>query len=641
MKNLLLSSALLLTTTLAFAQLYVAPNTTTSTDSYIYVNDQVVFVEQGIDLNENAFDPDTEASIYLRNESQLVQGTSSTPNSGDGYISVYQDSHSDSYDYNYWSSPIGNPTLGASGNQNFGIKRVFDSITNTRSVVTNTNPYVNSYGSGSGSAIPLEISRRWLFMLPSGSSWTRINGFDVVPAGLGFTMKGTNVTTHTNMYVDPNNQRYDFRGRPNNGNIDVSVVAGASVLSGNPYPSALDLNRVFYDTGANDPDGTINTTNQEITEIRYWDEDRSINSHLYIDNQGGYGTWVPLGSNPNSTNPGAYTQATFFSYYGDGSQGSSSGNMGESVERRYAPIGQGFVIKTNATGTITFKNKHRVYVKEGVANNSQFRSASNTTNPSSGAVIVDADPNPDPNPNEGILPQIRIYSSIGESHVRDMLLVFSDQATDYFDWGYDAYHPMGVALGDAYWPIPVEDEYKAFVIQSLPYAFEKQIPYGLKVNSTQKIRVEAVEEINMPTEDAYLFDSEMNTYTKITGGEAAEFVLSPGDYDDRFYIVFRAPLDRTPELLGEETVEETKASLDFFQNNRVGQLEVGNPEGYELSSANVFDMSGKLVISENNLGNSTRFTFPTATLSDGVYLVRVITSENKEIDYKITVSNRR
>ena len=58
-------------------------------------------------------------------------------------------------------------------------------------------------------------------------------------------MKGVSGTDSTNpgetVVNNPgNNQRYDFRGKPNDGLITVNVGNGASTLTGNPYPSAID-----------------------------------------------------------------------------------------------------------------------------------------------------------------------------------------------------------------------------------------------------------------------------------------------------------------------------------------------------------------------------------------------------------------
>ena len=95
-----------------------------------------------------------------------------------------------------------------------------------------------------------------------------------------------------------------------------------------------------------------------------------------------------------------------------------------------------------------------------------------------------------------------------------------------------------------------------------------------------------------------------------------------------------APLS---ELEEKNTVME---KVTFFQNNPAKQLEVLNPEGYSLKSAAVYDMSGKLVINENNLGDDNKYSFYTGNLSDGVYLVKFTTSSNVIIDYKAIVHNK-
>ncbi|MBX2826876.1 MAG: hypothetical protein KTR22_01860, partial [Flavobacteriaceae bacterium] len=383
MKNLLLSLAMLCMSGALYAQLYVSPNATSSTDSYVYVNDQILYVEEEVNLVRNDNDPATEASIYLRNDGQLIQGESgSTTNVGTGWLSVYQDSNSDSYDYNFWCSPVSGTS--ATGNRNFGMPRLNDVETVTSSVQANTTTALNGWSGGSET---LTISTRWYDWWDVASQrWQWGGTGSRVPAGYGFTMKGTNETDDTDgttVYQDANNQVYDFRGRPNNGDIVLPVQVDSVTftddslyyftLAGNPYPSALDLKEVFYDSD-----------NEEIESFRYWDEDRSINSHLYIHNKGGYGTWIP-GPEADDANPGMYTVPTFMNYDNAGNPTTeTTGYTPLSVERRYAPIAQGFMIKaldsfanlpasSSWDELITIKNSHRQYVKEGAANDSEWR----------------------------------------------------------------------------------------------------------------------------------------------------------------------------------------------------------------------------------------------------------------------------
>ncbi|NNM10156.1 MAG: T9SS type A sorting domain-containing protein, partial [Flavobacteriaceae bacterium] len=448
------------------------------------------------------------------------------------------------------------------------------------------------------------------------------------------TMKGVGVSTHSDPLTDPINQNYDFRGRPNNGDISVGVMANESTLSGNPYPSALDLFLVFWDAD-----------NTEIQMFKFWDEDRSINSHLYRDNKGGYGTWIPGSSNYATvhTAGGIYTRPTFLNYDNGGNPSGGDTGMGLDVSRLYAPIGQGFNIFADIAGDgqIIYKNSHRVYETESGSPFANFRSSQDNSgrNPNAGI-----DPSA-VNPYDGYPPTLRFYTIFEDSHMRDMVLTFNPESTDGYDRGMDARHPMDAAKAEVFFPIIHTDPHPIgtfpYVIQSLPYELTKRVPLTFEVEmSSTRATIMSVDEINLPSR-VYLYDSVDNTYQEITGGNRANIQLTQGDYEDRFFLVFRGRDDTNRSSESNQRTMEIEANVDFFQNNPVAQLEVSNPEGYNIKSAMIFDMSGKLVLNQNDLGDSTRFTFSTATFSDGVYIVKLTTSENVVIDYKMTVHNKR
>ncbi|MEZ4857629.1 MAG: T9SS type A sorting domain-containing protein [Flavobacteriaceae bacterium] len=626
MKNLLLLLVSVLIANTTYSQLYVTPNATTSTDSYVFVKDQLLFVEQDINLVENINNPLTRASIYLRDESQLLQGNTGSANSGTGYISIFQESNSDSYDYNYWCSPVGR--MFSTNNQNFGVRRLNDSLSVTESTAALTNTGFNS------TSVPLSISTRWLYWFnPINQRWVAMGGGNSVQPGYGFIMKGTDVTVHGDPYNEPQNQRYDFRGRPNNGTIAVPVettgipftdgTAYRFTLSGNPYPSVLDLNLFFNDSD-----------NNEIDSIRYWDEDRSINSHLYLDNKGGYGTWIP-GPTPY-VDGGIYTLPTFWNYDNGGNPTTPTvGYTPAYVERLFAPVGQGFMLSANSgnpgDGVAQFKNSHRAttYIKEGATNFSEFRSPTLAT------------------------PMLRLHTLFGDSHFRDMVIIFHETSTDGFDRGLDATHPMDGAITDAYFPINADspDLQKNLVIQTVPYTDEEKfIPITFKVGEQTTIKLKAAEIVNPPFHKAYLFDKLNGTYKEILedigltdiNTETASVLLDAGLYEDRFFITFKhKPTtnddDDKPVISARNSIT---TSVEFFQNNPVKQLEVNNPDQYDVKTLAIFDMGGKLVYSQNQVGNSAKLTFPTANLSDAVYLVRLTTTDNETIVYKINVINK-
>ena len=643
MKNLLLFTAIALASPAIFAQsdLYVQPNGSNS--SYVFVKDQIIYVEDDINLQANPTG-DEEASIYLRDGAQLIQGASGAANSGNGSISIYQESYGDSWDYNFWCSPVGN--INGTGNRSFGYVRLNDSIGGYGAGDSRNYTAANQAiltANLNGVETPLTISRRWFYRWnPTNQRWVGIGAGNNVAPGEGFIMKGVGTTNHT--------QRYDFRGRANNGDLTLTTQVGVPftdgltynfTLAGNPYPSAINLYRV-----ATDPDNT------EIDSFRYWDEDITINSHNYIHNIGGYATWIP---GPNENDPGTYTVATYLNYDNSGNPTGSSGFSGLSYERLNAPVGQGFMIVANAAGSITIKNSHRKYVKEGAANYSQFRNAE-SAGPSSGGVST-GDPSGIPADTK---PQIRIHTYFGEnSHFRDMVLLFNDESTDGYDRLKDARHPMDAAVAEAYFTIQGNsvEEKQNLVIQTVPYTgHDKLIPISFKLSQQMPFFVKGVEEINVPYGKVYLYDSLNQTYEEIGDGNQAFQTLPAGVYENRFFIAFRGdnpvgddelaandvPDGYAPTRDSEDTVtkEMILQNVNFFQNNTQKQLEVLNPEGYDIKTVNIFDMTGKLVINEANLGTNNRFSFPTHNLSEGVYLVKLTTVDDITADYKITVFNK-
>ncbi|GEQ86560.1 T9SS C-terminal target domain-containing protein [Patiriisocius marinistellae] len=646
MKTLLLTAvSAIAVTSIATAQLSVSPNATTSTDSYIYASDVSIYVEGYVRLVENNNNSDTEASMYLRNQAQLLQGGSDNQNRGTGTISVHQDSNSDAYDYNLWASPVSVP-VASFGNDRFGISRLYQSTG-----VTSANSAILKSGHN-GVSNPLQISSRWFYRwAPASQGFVRVNSADIIPAGYGYIMKGTDITAGN--VPETQNQNYDFRGRPNSGDISVALYPVGSndegnTLTGNPYPSALDLNAFFYDPA----------NAGKFSMIQYYDEDRTINSHAHVDNKSGYSTWAP---GPQSTiapgqpgyNPGTYTVGVFQNFDSAGNPIGSTGVDAEQVDgRRMAPIAQGFFIKSlpsvTSQTTLTYKNSHRRFVKEAV-DISEFKNQEGQSSISSN---FESSHNPlggntiDPtNPEAAFFaPQIRINTYMGTSHMRQTVLMLHNDTTDGFDLGWDAISPMD-ATSEMYFAVmtPWHDRDPfPFVINSIPFDnISKQVPITFEIEEEMTVTVTGIEENDLPVDHIYVYDNLNDTYQEITGNNAASYLLQQGVYEDRFFIVFtKYEIGQASRGQTKGAEEGGKEAINFFQNNRQAQLEISNPEGYEIKSAAIFDMTGRLVLTQQNLGNNRNLQFPTGTFSNGVYLVVLTTDSDEIIDYKIIVENR-
>ncbi len=632
MKKLLLLIILITYSTSVFSQLFVRPNPTSSTDSYVYVSDEILFVEQDVELEVNTNNADTRASIYLRDEGQLIQGATASDNSGTGMLSVQQNNPgSDAWDYTYWCAPVGAQYMGASGNQNYSIQRIFESTGLTSATVSNFTANYNGFNDPK-----LTISKRWIYThtapgTEAEGAYQHVGQWHNIPPGYGFTMKGVNngttIPNGAGSGAGNHDQNYDFRGRPNNGTFNYTVGENLMTLVGNPYPSAIDMADVVMD-------------NPNVSTIWYYDEDREIDSHYYTDKRYGYGSWVPSGgasilAADGGGTTGSYAAPTFREYDASGGTGGGgTGGTGVNYQKRFAPIGQGFMLIGNSNGTTAYiDNSMREFRKESDGY-SDFRNNEE-------GYFTNTNGNENRNEAERI-PELRIVTTFNESfqrkHQREMVLLFNDNSTKFYDHGMDGMHPMD-APSEIYFPIKnsnrIEDPY---VIQSRPLRNKMQVPVNFKISNNSKTLIEISEEVNF-NGTAYLWDKINNTYQQISGGMEAWIELEAGEHNGKYFIVFESEREMLEDSEGTVVTKETRASVDFFQNNPLKQLEIRNPEGYNIKSAMVYDMAGKLVINKTNLGNNSIITLPTSNVSDGVYLVQLVTSENINIDYKMVIKN--
>jgi hypothetical protein len=639
MKNLLLFSTLLLTTAGVFAQLTVKP-TSGGADSYIYVNDEVVFVTQEINLTRNGTANDQEASIYLRNNGQLIQSGTTSNNSGSGQLSVQQNTpETNAWAYYYWASPVGYSGTVASpqppGNPWAGVINLYEPLPSTSVTAAQQAGTVTTRD---GLTNPMRISTRWLYThkfpgTEAEGNYQRINSGTAVPPGYGFTMKGVGLT------APGGDVTYEFRGRPNSGTFTIPVDTGLMTLAGNPYPSAMDLNELFYDLPENAALGTF----------WYYDEDRTVPTHYYSNKPYGYGIYT-VGTEDTDNDPtngpggneGVYVAAPFFYYNSGGGTTNIPGNPNGSNDqnKRFAPIGQGIMFVGDANGTVSIKNEYRVFFKEDTAGSVFQRpegdSGSQINLPNDTGLSTAAE-----TARENYrTPIMRIWSIFDEAVTRDMVIAFYDQATDGYDRGLDGLSAQDLKT-DAYFPIGDDNNRKPYVINGIKFDQNKQVPISFKIQNQSKLDIKVVEEVKKPYNNAYIFDRVENTYQQITGGMSATFNLPSGTYDNRFFVVFRSPnvkRDIPQTELNEKLI--VMENVTFFQNNPLQQLEISNPEGYVIKSALVYDMNGKLVIQEKNLGDQSKYSFYTGNLSDGVYLVKLMTADDIAIDYKAIVHNK-
>jgi hypothetical protein len=596
------------------AQLYVSNN------SFVYNKGALVYVKDYVNLNG------TNSNFYLRREGQLLQGTTGTSsNTGTGKLSVFQEGTVNNYAYNYWCSPIGNASSSV-GNENFGIT-MLNQPTGLTSFNT-ANPIGGFDGTTNNSA--LNIAKYWIWKYissnvydPGGLGWIHVQDASTISPGQGFTMKGSTSVSVDNTDVGEkvvnnpllvqvnnpgNNQRYDFRGKPNDGNIDVTVGNNNYTLTGNPYPSALHVNAFLLDF-----------SNSNCTRIAYyWEQDKSINSHLLLAYRGGYGTYSPVSLVSN----GVYLPATFDSYNSDGTLNTVGSSSGLSIYRKYAPIGQGFMIRGVGLGTtVTLKNSHRFFYRESDQttgfNLSQFERVSNTS----------------PNQtltNSNDVPHIRINAIMNNQVTRQVALILIPDATDDVDPGIDALSPGEETLpNDIYFYL----DNNRYVIEGVNFDVNKRIPIGIKASNNATFKFSVSHVINFDqNQPVYIYDGLDNSYHNIKDGNY-EITLPEGIYNNRFEVTF---IDQTLNINN-----SIKENLQIIQNNNLSQLMISNPNLLDTNAIKLYDINGKVVFNKEKLGTQASYSFPTSGFADGVYIVNISTKDNQSLSQKIIIKNKK
>nr|WP_314898137.1 T9SS type A sorting domain-containing protein [uncultured Flavobacterium sp.] len=611
MDSKILKKTLLIVTGFLFqsnvnAQMYVSPN------SYVFASNEVVFIKQDLELNAAS------SNFYLRKDAQLLQGsTTAGTNKGIGDLSVFQEGTTNNFQFNYWCSPVGG-NIAAAGNSPFGITQLKDIVDLTNS----NNPTILAMNNYNGTASPFAIAPYWINKLTASadySNWNQVGSASTINAGEGFTMKGTsgtNLITVNGVQNNPTSQqRYDFRGKPNDGTISIPVAIEQFTLTGNPYPSAIDLSAFLTDA-----------TN--CTGIAYfWEQDKTVSSHYITDYKGGYGAFSPgsLGSN------GIYVPATFYSYDGSGNEGTSTGTGG-SYEKRFCPIGQGFLIDGIANGTVEMKNSYRVFVKEGASNYSQFNKNANqskTENTSDYLSAIQSVSGFDyTKVSIAPTPQIRFNTLLNNEGVRQMALAFIPEATDGVDRAMDAMSSSDDSAADVYFVL----EDSEYVIDAVNFDVNKSIPIGFRNADQANYKITVKEILNFTMANTvYLHDKVTNLYHDIKN-DFYDLTLPGGVNNTQFEITFKKN-----STLGVEDV--ASQSFVVYQNNSTKNLMINNPLLMDLATCGLYDVAGKLIFSKKDLGVNSSYKFSTSGLGDGIYIVKLSTKDNIEVGKKIIIKN--
>ncbi|WP_299278068.1 choice-of-anchor D domain-containing protein [uncultured Psychroserpens sp.] len=519
-----------------------------------------------------------DGKIDLEGQSQLVQtvGSDLDPTST-GSLEKDQQGTADLYTYNYWSTPVGEIN-GTTNNNAYTVTDVmFDGV--------NPINFVNSGYDGSDGAI-ISIADYWIWKFANQldddySAWQHVRRNGTLLAGEGFTMKGPGSGT----IVDQ--QNYVFLGKPNNGDVNLTLNAGNDYLVGNPYASAIDANQFITDNG---PNITGAGADPLISGTLYFWEHWGGGSHILSEYQGGYATYNFSGG------VGAPSLGT-------NDPDVATGGTPTKLPARYIPVSQGFFVVGESTGTINFNNGQRVYRKESTGT-SVFVRNSNSNNSVAGAGTEDIDDRM----------KFRIgFNSVNTIH-RQLLLTIDGATTMGFDWAFDA-KIYDNQMDDLFWMI--DDE--KYIIQGSNLAEENTIyPLGIKVSDDglNTITIDDLE--NVPDDiDIFIHDTEDGTYHNLREGDF-QFFLPAGEYLNRFKLTFSEGDSLSVD-------DDELKTLDVFYSNDTESIVLLNPNFIDVKSIQLFNIIGQNITTIENISELDYSEYEVKNLSTGTYIIKINT----------------
>ena len=538
--------------------------------------------------------------IDLEGESQLVQGEDSILDSASiGKIERDQQGTADTYTYNYWSSPV---KMQNSASNNF---RVMDVMKDGSDPNNPININFSSSGYDGAATSPIKIADYWIWKyanLPTNtySAWQHIRKTGTLSPGEGFTMKGPG----TGSITTP--QNYVFSGKPNNGDINLTLAANNDYLVGNPYPSAIDAHEFIRDNGPTlDYDNTpVPDSTPLISGTLYFWNHWGGGSHYLQDYQGGYATYN-------------FSGAVAAAYKANNHPDVASGGTPTKKPGRYIPIGQAFFVTGENSGTINFNNGQRIFKTED--NSSVFiRSAFNNTTPTSETNNTDDGDD-------------RMKFRIGFNSVntirRQLLLTIDDNATPGVDWAYDG-KLNETQIDDMFWVINTD----AYIIQASNEAdINTTYPLGIKtdMDGINSIMIDALEHVP-DNFNVYLHDMELDVYHDLRASNYDIF-LNEGEYLDRFEITFGTP----EQVLGID--DQIASHIDVLYSNTIEKIVLVNPNQLHVKSMTFYNMLGQSVYTINNIAQRNYSEYKISNLTVGTYIIKLQTETGSLVTKKVLI----
>ena len=270
----------------------------------------------------------------------------------------------------------------------------------------------------------------------------------------------------------------------------------------------------------------------------------------------------------------------------------------------------------NPNGVISAGQGFFVKVKSGAIQNTlNFSNALRSTT-TGGAFFRNS------NTNEVERHRIWLNLSNGTDVVGQTLLGYMTGATSGVDYGIE-----GSYFNDSPVAFTSYIENKEFAIQgrSLPFTADDVVPMSFKtdVAGNYTVSIDHVDGLFAGSQDVFLKDNVAGQLHNLKSG-AYSFASAAGVFNNRFEVVYRA-------ALGVKVPAISSNNIVVYKQN--GSLVI-NSGNYIMENIELYDMSGRLIYTKNNVDTSSAI-IANLPIANQVLVVKITTVENGTANKKI------
>lgn len=209
--------------------------------------------------------------------------------------------------------------------------------------------------------------------------------------------------------------------------------------------------------------------------------------------------------------------------------------------------------------------------------------------------------------------RIRLGHEGAEGFHRQLLLGFTNLATDGVDTGFDALM-LDVFTTDAYWFL----DNNSYTIQGLPFRADLLVDIGV-VSAFDQLHTIMIDSLEGYTGEVWLIDTESGQTVDLKLGNA-QFFVPAGTFNNRFKLAF------SNTTLSLDGATQTEPQFRAFYLKSTASIWVESPDSPTLS-IEIFDLSGRKIKSiETKIFAHVR-QIPMKNYPVGIYLLRIKTRD--------------